>query len=149
MLMGSNRTVKKLRRLVDELKLQSRVFFHPPVEVQDIPQAINVFDLEMVFFPPVTKNLLHALPNKFFEAIQGCLGVVIGDSPNMRAIVEREEIGLVVDGWGKNDLIDALNSLNTENVTSYKLNAAEAAKKFNSEHERSVFLTEIANAQRS
>jgi glycosyltransferase involved in cell wall biosynthesis len=145
LLMGNSRAIKKLKRAVLEDSVEGRVFFHNPVDVEEIPKAINPYDLEVIFFPPVTENLRHALPNKFFEAVQASIGVVIGDSPNMRAIVETEKFGLVVDGWQFSDLVSALNGLNRATVNEMKINASNASKKLNSEYERTNFLSEIAN----
>jgi glycosyltransferase involved in cell wall biosynthesis len=145
LLMGNSRAIKKLKRAVLEDSVEGRVFFHNPVDVEEIPKAINPYDLEVIFFPPVTENLRHALPNKFFEAVQASIGVVIGDSPNMRAIVETDKFGLVVDGWQFSDLAAALNSLDRVTVNEMKINASNASKKLNSEYERTNFLSEIAN----
>jgi glycosyltransferase involved in cell wall biosynthesis len=101
--------------------------------------------LEVIFYPPLTENLRHALPNKFFEAVQGSIGVVIGDSPNMRSIVETDKFGLVVDGWKFSDLVAALNGLDRTTVNEMKINASNASRKLSSEYERQNFLAEIAN----
>ena len=144
-LMGDNRAIKKLKKIVLEDSVEGKVLFHQPVNIESIPTAINPYDLEVIFYPPLTENLRHALPNKFFEAIQAGIGVVIGDSPNMRAIVDSEKLGLVVEGWALADLVAALNGLDRVTVNEYKTNASIASKKLNSEYERSNFLSEIAN----
>ena len=144
-LMGGNRAIKKLKKIVLADSVEGKVLFHQPVNIESIPMAINPYDLEVIFYPPLTENLRHALPNKFFEAIQAGIGVVIGDSPNMRAIVDTEKLGLVVEGWALADLVAALNGLDRDTVNQYKTNASIASKKLNSEYERSNFLSEIAN----
>jgi glycosyltransferase involved in cell wall biosynthesis len=144
-LVGDNRTIQKLRKIVLTDSVKGRVSFHLPVSVEDIPKAINPFDLEVIFYPPLTENLRHALPNKFFEAVQGSIGVVIGDSPNMRSIVETDKFGLVVDGWKFSDLVAALNGLDRTTVNEMKINASNASRKLSSEYERQNFLAEIAN----
>ena len=144
-LVGGNRAIKKLKKIVQTDSVERKVSFHEPVNIQDIPRAINPYDLEVIFYPPLTENLRHALPNKFFEAIQAGIGVVIGDSPNMRAIVDSEKLGLVVDGWAWTDLVTALNGLDRALVNEFKSNASIASKKLTSEYERENFLSEIAN----
>lgn len=144
-LMGNRRAIKKLKRAVLKDAVEGRVWFHDPVEVEEIPKAINPYDLEVIFFPPITENLRQALPNKFFEAVQGSIGVVIGDSPNMRSIVETDKFGLVVDGWKFSDLVSALNGLDRSTVNEMKINASNASRKLSSEYERQNFLAEIAN----
>jgi glycosyltransferase involved in cell wall biosynthesis len=144
-LMGDARAITKLKKIVSRDSVAKKVMFHQPVNIEDIPTAINPYDLEVIFYPPLTENLRHALPNKFFEAIQAGIGVVIGDSTNMRAIVDSEKLGLVVDGWAWADLVSALNGLDRAMVNEFKSNASIASKKLNSEYERKNFLSEIAN----
>jgi len=148
LLVGDARAIKKLEKIVSQDQIEQRVVFHQPVSVRDIPKAINSFDLEVIFYPPLTENLRHALPNKFFEAVQAGIGVVIGDSPNMRAIVDTENFGVVVQGWSQSDLVVALNKLDRTIVNELKVNASRAARKLNSDYERDGFLAEIANVAR-
>jgi glycosyltransferase involved in cell wall biosynthesis len=148
LLVGDARAIKKLEKIVSQDQIEQRVVFHQPVSVRDIPKAINSFDLEVIFYPPLTENLRHALPNKFFEAVQAGIGVVIGDSPNMRAIVDTDNFGVVVQGWSQSDLVVALNKLDRTTVNELKVNASRAARKLNSDYERDEFLAEIANVAR-
>lgn len=120
--------------------LEGRVHFVPPVPMMEICSAINQYDLEVMFFPPKTRNLELALPNKFFEAIQGRLGVVIGKSLMMEELVEEHGIGLVVGGWSAQDLAAGLNTLTAEQVAEYKRAAHRIAPDFSAESERQAFL---------
>jgi len=139
------------KSLIEELKtyakdLQHRVHFVPAVPMEEISHFINSYDLEIMFYPPRTTNLVMALPNKFFEAIQGRLGVIIGDSPMMKELVDEHGLGLVVNGWSPSDLAAGINSLTPEQVTSYKRAAHAVAANFSAESERQAFLAIVQSS---
>lgn len=120
-----------------------RVTFREPVGVLEVAHALNEFDLEMIFFPPRFPNNEHALPNKFFEAIQGRLGIVVGDSPEIVPFVREYGIGTVVDGWTAADLASAVNALTAEQITAMKKATARAAQDLSAESEGKRFLAAI------
>lgn len=118
-----------------------RIKFVDPVPVDEIGSFINQFDLEVMFFPWHTTNLKLALPNKFFEAIQGRLGVVIGESPMMKELVDENQLGLNVTGWSGKDLAAGISTLTAQQITEFKLAAHKVAPAFSAESERQAFLS--------
>ena len=120
-----------------------RAEFRDPVGVTEVARALNEYDLELIFFPPRFGNNIYALPNKFFEAIQGRIGVVIGQSPEIVGFVREHGFGLVVDGWTGADLAAALNALSPDEITAMKQAADRAAAEFSTLGEGPRFLTEV------
>ncbi|MGV8884416.1 MAG: glycosyltransferase [Microbacteriaceae bacterium] len=141
MLVGSDDALAPLKRLAEPLG--ERVTFRPPVDVRDIATAINQYDAELIFFPPVTQNLRFALPNKFFESVQGRLAIITGESSEMVEIVEQYGNGLVVHGWTAADLAAALNSLDAASVTAMKRASDAAAHDLSSQSERARFVAAL------
>jgi glycosyltransferase involved in cell wall biosynthesis len=141
MLVGSAAAVRALKASAS--RFGSRVTFRDPVDVGNVAKAINEYDLEVIFFPPVTENLRHALPNKFFEAVQGRLGLVIGASPEMQNLVAQYENGVVADGWSSSDLAAAINSLEAKDVETLKQNSDAAAAELNSDREKLNFFKAV------
>jgi hypothetical protein len=120
-----------------------RVTFREPVGVLDVARTLNEFDLEMIFFPPRFPNNAHALPNKFFEAIQGRLGIVVGESPEIVPFVREYGLGVVVEGWTAADLAATINSLTVEQITAMKRASARAAEELSAESEGKRFLAAV------
>jgi len=147
MLVGPEHALAPLRSLAEPLG--DRVKFRPPVDVRDIATAINEYDAELIFFPPLTENLRFALPNKFFESVQGRLAIITGKSSEMVEIIEHYGNGLVVDGWGASDLADALNSLDAESVVRMKNASDAAAAELSSAAEKARFVESLGLEQRS
>jgi glycosyltransferase involved in cell wall biosynthesis len=141
MVLGDERSLAPLRSHPAISK--GRAVFRDPVGVTEVARALNEYDLELIFFPPRFANNIYALPNKFFEAIQGRLGVVIGQSPEIVGFVRENGFGLIVDGWTGQDLANALNALTAEKITAMKHAANRAAKDFSTLGEGPRFLAEV------
>lgn len=142
MLTGSPTTIAELGEHAADLG--ERVKIVPAVPMDEVSSEINKYDVEIIFIPPVNTNLKFALPNKLFEAVQGRLGLVVGESPMMAEIVDRYGMGLIVTGWTGVDLAAALRTLTTEKVREFKANSDRAALELNAEAEGNVFLATIS-----
>lgn len=106
-----------------------------PVPAEQMVDVLADFDVAVVFFPPHTPNLKHVLPNKFFEAVQARIGVIIGPSPEMVPYVQECGFGEVTSGWTVDDLTQTLGSLTPEKVDSWKVAADRAARDLSSEQQ--------------
>lgn len=141
MVMGDERALAPLRR--HPAVATGRAVFREPVGVGEVARALNDCDLELAFFPPRFPNNKYALPNKFFEAVQGRLGVVIGESQEIVGFVRELGLGIVVKGWSAPDLAAALNGLSTEEIVAMKQAADAAASDLSTNGEGARFLSEV------
>src|SRR5690606_7027880 len=107
MLTGDPALISQMATKIEPLG--DRIVIVPPVPMTEVSTAINKFDLEIMFFPPIRRNLEFALPNKLFEAVQGRLGLIIGASPMMAELVRKYSNGVIVEGWEPGDLASAIN----------------------------------------
>ncbi len=137
MLTGTDADKQALRTLLADQS--HRVEYHDPVPVTDIARTINAWDLEVIFYPPTIPNLEFSLPNKFFEAVQGRLGIIAGESPEMAALIREYGIGAVVQGWSGEDLARTINGLSASEIAALKGATDSAATALNSQTERRVF----------
>jgi hypothetical protein len=120
-----------------------RAVLRDPVGVTEVARAVNDCDLEVIFFPPRFANNTYALPNKFFESVQGRLGIVVGRSPEIVPLVEQYGLGVVVDGWTAHDLAAAINALTAEQITAMKQAADRAAEELSTRGEGPRFLAVV------
>jgi glycosyltransferase involved in cell wall biosynthesis len=137
MLVGSQSALNALKKQAQ--RCGPKVVFDDPVHVNDIPAAINKFDAEVIFFPPLTENLRFVLPNKLFEAIQARLGIITGNSTEIVNVVNQYGNGVVIDGWSAEDLARGISSLTTESVKRLKEASDRAARELSSEAEKKTF----------
>jgi hypothetical protein len=141
MLVGSNDAVSTLRHQAAELG--ERVTFRDPVPSDDVATALNAYDAEVIFFPPVTENLRFTLPNKFFESVQGRLALVIGPSVEMIGLIEEYRNGVVAAGWTARDLALAIESLEARGIAAMKSGSDRAARDLSAENEGARFLAAL------
>ena len=128
MLTGSGNYWRKIR---DMAAAHPRINFIPPVAMPEICKFINGYDLGVYMLPPAGFNNTHALPNKLFEFMQARLGIMIGPSPEMAAIVKEYDMGVVAADFAPETLAAELNRLTEEQVMQMKNNAHQAAVKVN------------------
>jgi hypothetical protein len=125
MVVGSDRSYRA--RLDAMARSRPRVRFLPPVPMPTLPEFLNQFDLGVYLCEPVNFNSWLALPNKFFEFIQGRLGVAIGPSPEMARIVTATGCGIVAPDFQPASLAACLNHLDETTINAFKARSDAAA----------------------
>ncbi len=130
-------------QLLEISKSNKNIKFHEPVSMNLLPEIINGYDIGLFLLPPVNFNYQHALPNKFFEFVQGRVAVAIGPSPEMAAIVQKYQIGIVAKSFDPQDLAGELSKLDVNELSRFKKESHKAARELNYEHAGSVMLSEI------
>jgi hypothetical protein len=86
------------------------------------------------------------LPNKLFDFIQARLAVAIGPSPEMAAIVEQWDCGVVSETFEPQSFAEALRELTPESVTRMKANADRAARVLNADANRETIVAVVKQA---
>lgn len=128
---------------VDELRDRAAgtaaVDFREPVPYDRLLDRVHEYDLSIAYTPPTSFNNLHALPNKFFEAVQARVGLVIGPNPDMRAIVEEHGLGVVLPEFSGSALHAALAALDAAQVDAFKHAADRAAEELSAERQTLVW----------
>ncbi|WP_214035231.1 glycosyltransferase [Methanospirillum sp.] len=122
-------TVKKYYNQIIEIGSKyGNIFFHDPIPMLDLPKTLNQYDIGVYLFPPTNFNNKYALPNKFFEFIQGRLAIAIGPSPEMAKIVKKYELGVVSDDFQPSKMAELIQNLTTDMINRYKKNSHSASK---------------------
>ncbi len=132
MLVGKPFHLDELRRLAAH---NPRIKFVEPVPMPEITAAISGYDMGVFLLPPVSFNYANALPNKFFEFLQARLGIAVGPTPEMAALVERHGLGVVSQDFSPKSLAMKLNALSQEDIARFKANSGKAASLLNAETE--------------
>jgi len=135
-----------LRELKELAKGAENVVFHAPIPNERLCGWINQFDLGLSFFPPLTFNLKHCLPNKFFEYIQARLGVVVGPSPDLAVIVRKEGCGIVTRDFSVESLVETLRQLTVQDVERLKCRSHQIADRYCWEGDSQVLFDTVQQA---
>jgi len=107
--------------------------FRDPVPYSQLVSTLSEYDVSLVFLPPTNFNLKNALPNKFFEAVQARIGLIVGPSPAMVALVEQHGLGAVTPDFSAASLRETLHGLTAEKIAEWKAAADAAARPLSAE----------------
>ena len=99
----------------------------------DISKKLNDYDIGLYLLGSQIFNCRMALPNKLFEFIQARLAVAIWPSPEMKKIVEKENIGIVANDFTIESMAKMLNVMTIEQLRFLKNQSEHAAKHYNAE----------------
>lgn len=135
LLQGDKNYYEELIHLAD---CDERIRFNNPVPMDVLPEVLNRYDIGLAFFPPLTINLKHVLPNKFFEFIQGRIGVAIGPSPEMSKYISKYRIGVISESFTASSIAGVLSKLTNEEIIRFKKNASLCAFELSGEVQAAI-----------
>lgn len=92
-------------------KVTDRLHLLPPVKSADVVNAALGADVGVWTLPNFCKNFYYALPNKLFEYLAAGLPVICAHFPEVRALVERYQVGVVFDPYRPKSIARALSKL--------------------------------------
>jgi hypothetical protein len=124
-LVGDIDEINKLKSVASNCEW---IFFKEAVDFNDLVNILSNYDLGFYLLQPTSFNTKNALPNKFFEFIQARLGVIIGPSPEMMAIVNKYENGFVSKDFSVQSMVSLLKSLKLDDVAKMKMASNLASK---------------------
>jgi len=119
--MGSGGLESQVRRAAQEC---SRVHFHPPVPMAEVVGRVAGADIGVSLLEDTCLNHRYALPNKFFECLQGGVPVVVSDLLDQRNIITETGAGWVTAHAG--DVFATV--VNTIDETDYQRKRIAARK---------------------
>lgn len=126
------------RQLQTLIEKSPRTTLHPAVAPDDLPAALNPYDLGVFVLPPHTPNHRLTLPNKFFDFVQARIGLVFGPVVETDALIEGLGLGVVTAGYTAQDLISAMRGLTKQDVERFKRAADAVAAELSSEADIAV-----------
>jgi hypothetical protein len=132
--------------LIGRARQNPRVDFPPPVPMKELVRMANGYDVGLFLLPPNNFNRRHALPNKFFEFVQGRLAVAVGPSPEMAGLVRQYGCGVVAPDFTPEALAAELNSLDAAQIAAFKRASHSAAAELCAERNAEVILQTIDTA---
>ncbi|WP_338443962.1 glycosyltransferase family 4 protein [Pseudomonas sp. LTR0] len=138
-LIGGGRLAYLLSRLIEELELQDRVRIIPTVPLAELPSYTASADIGVQPIENTCLNHYTTDSNKLFEYLIAGLPVVATDLPEIRRIVRKHDVGILVPANDPTNLAQALSVL-VNDVTlrkTYAQNSRSAASSLNWEEQES------------
>ncbi len=141
---GDRSYIERLKDKAGDSKITG-VRFCKPVEFDEIVETLHEYDAAVVYFPPKTLSLKHTLPNKFFEAVQARIGVIIGPSDEMRPYLSEYGFGVATPDWTQQSLDEVIQSLNWEDINKWKIAADKAASELGASKQNAKWVNAVKN----
>lgn len=142
-LMTSDYASAKTKRYITSFKqyaaTQPKIKILPAVESSQVVEVINQYDIGVFLIPPINFNYANTLPNKLFDFIQARLGIAVGPTPEMAAIVNEFRNGIVSEDFSPKNLAMKLNKLSGSDIETFKSNSSKAALSLNAEKNEEIF----------
>jgi glycosyltransferase involved in cell wall biosynthesis len=97
-----------------ESHLAGRLYVHPAVPIDQIPNWVEDATLGVMPFQPATLNIRLSTPNKMFEFLERGIPMVACDFPAIRQIVEAADAGIICDTTSPEAIARAIETLLAE-----------------------------------
>jgi glycosyltransferase involved in cell wall biosynthesis len=129
---------ERLRELGNEVGLDGRLHFHPPVALAELLSYTTQADVGVSLLEDTCENHRLALPNKLFEYLAADLPVVVSDLPEMSRLVTERVVGWTTDPGDPADIARVLElALEERNDPALHERVGAAAAELSWPHERS------------
>lgn len=129
-------------RYLAELKRRAAgsalITFHDAVTPDELPAALNGYDIGVYNLPPLNVNMEYALPNKVFDFLQARLAMVVGPSPEMSRFVTEHELGRAAPTFSTSDFVETIRSFARDDVQRAKESAHRQAHELDSDSDAAV-----------
>ena len=140
---GAENYVAALKQLCLRLNVATRVIFHQAVDIKDLWKYVGAVDVGFIMANGCIKSYMYSLPNKFFENIQSRTPIVCSNSPAMKPIVDKYQIGLTCDPNDINAINNCIERMRTDQefYAKCKANLRIAKRELCWENEKKVLIS--------
>ena len=141
-IIGTGDILEKLKRLPLEENVADRVIFTGPIPFQELHSYTLMADVGISIEKDVSLNYHYCLPNKFLDYIQAEVPVLVSSLPEMKAIVERYDIGEMIENHDPKHIADKITMLlnNPQRMATIRNNLHLAASELCWENEEKELL---------
>jgi glycosyltransferase involved in cell wall biosynthesis len=134
---GSNSFKNYLLAVAKNKHVEDRFSFYGPVKPHEVTTYVQSAYLGIAPIENVCLSYYFCAPNKVFEYIQGEIPVVSSDFPDLKDVVEGNEIGKTFDPQNPKDIADKISEIinNKELYNHYKNGVKSIVDKYKWENE--------------
>lgn len=141
LIIGSGRDIEKIKALIVELKLESKVKVLSKLPFDELRQYTANVDLGLSLDKPLHLNYTLSLPNKLFDYIHASTPVLVSDLPELRRIVTNYNVGMLAEKVEPDYLGERINeALSDPSYNQWKQNCLSAREELNWQNESKVLV---------
>lgn len=136
-ILGDGDHLEFYKNLALKLKIEKQVFFLGRIPQENLINYTAGADLGLSLIENISLSYYYALPNKLFEYIMAGVPSIVSNLPQMKEIVEKYNVGKVVEIDKHHDIINVIKEIceNPDTKSSLKNNCLKAAYELNWEKE--------------
>lgn len=143
---GGGDVTGSLKRVVDERKLSSKIFFIPKQPMDQLMAYTQLADFGLSLDKSNNLNYLYSLPNKLFDYIHAGLPVLVTALPEVERIVVQYDIGMTVSSPEPHLLSQAMEAMiRSPRIGEWKENLKFAAAELCWENEKKELIELVRN----
>lgn len=132
-LLGDGQLAVALRNQIKRLGLERRVFLHPAVAQCELLEITACADAGVIPYQAICLNNFYCTPNKLFEFIAAGLPILASDLPELRRIVDGNDIGKVADLTSISSMAASIDNFFKESgqLQTWRENLSEVRERIN------------------
>lgn len=129
-IIGIGDIFKTLKKFTADNHLEEKVIFTGQIPLEDLYSYTRMADIGLSIEKDVSLNYHYCLPNKFLDYIQAGVPVLVSPLPEMKAIVDKYDIGRFISGHEPEKLADNIDRFleDSEAIRRYRENLLIAAE---------------------
>ncbi len=139
---GKGDAVEGLKERVTNSSLASRVFFIPAMPYERLMKLTSLCDCGLSVDKDSNLNYRYSLPNKLFDYIMAGIPVVVSDLPELRKIVEKYGLGLIIEDFSPKGIAEKINLIISHRDTEGRRDCLrKAAEELNWDNEKKILIS--------
>ncbi|MBN2423850.1 MAG: glycosyltransferase family 4 protein [Calditrichaceae bacterium] len=143
-IVGQGPLMPELKNMAKELKIEDRVIYTGLVPFYELHDYTASADIGFTIISGKGLSYYHALPNKLFEYIQAGIPVIGSDYPEIKKIIEEDDIGYTVNPESVEEISQAIKKmLDEENYKKFKNRILKISEKYTWQQESQIYLRTI------
>lgn len=128
LIIGTGDVIDTLKDLANKEDVKDKVIFTGVIPFEDLYEYTRMADIGLSIEKDVSLNYHFCLPNKFLDYIQARIPVLVSPLPEMKAIVDKYQIGEFIESHDPEYLAKKFESmLNSDKLPVYRENLEMAA----------------------
>jgi len=141
-IIGDGDIKNELIELVEKESLSAKVVFLGRILIHNLPSYTALADIGISLEENLGLNYYYALPNKLFDYINSGIPILASDLPEIKKIVESNEIGIIIDDRAPENVAEKIKFMlsNTTARNKWKNNLSKIKDHYCWEKEEKILL---------
>ena len=141
LIIGDGDVLPKLKKKVQELKLENSVIFRDKMPYEEMMQHTHHAELGLTLDKSTNINYKLSLPNKLFDYIHAGIPILASKVVEVEKVVKKYNIGLIIKNHEPKHIAEQIKlALKSNLKTEFESNIKKAARELNWEHEEQTLI---------